>query len=1029
MTTINFLKDSEIEIFDFPPHFTEEARRRFFILPDNEVKFRKKETKIGYILQEGYFMSKKKFFLPEHFHTEDVKFVKKLLGIKNRVAISKDYNKITYSIHKKIILNKIGYRSFSDSKDIFEKEASELVKTSLKPKDIFDALLDFLEEKRIEVPRYYVFAEVITKSLNLFENNLIGIIDRTLTAHQKEELDQFMNLPVDSSQALSATNPYLITYLKNVEQSITPGKIKQSLDDFRQIKYLHDQLSDFFKSDIISNELINYYAIWVLKAEHVQFDSIVETGRKRLYVTSFITWQYKIRQDYFVDTFLQAVQKYYNDAEKSSIQEFIKDDVKFKKQDQPTKIRKIFSESKEKQNDEIRKIVFSKTGVSSDEKLILIMEIFNKADTNLEDAILKEFEELQNTGIKNLKNRLFHEELEKGYRKLLNRVSGILQILDFNSQNSNLEIYKAIEYYQQNDTKISNTEVPLDFLGKNDRKWLFDKDGTISYNLYRVFLFKAVFDHIKSGTLNLLFSERYKSVDDYLIHSKRWKENKKELISRAGLEKLDIGPQQKINLLKDIVHDQYSTTNEHITDNPYIKFNKKGVAIVRTPKTSNFQEGVIPEWIGTDRFISLTRILSDIRYCTDYVSSFTHYSSKGSKSTPSDDSFYAAIIALGCNIGIRRMGKISDGMSADRLEYIVRWFYSKKNIDDATMKINNLIDNLPLSCIYLENQEKLNTSSDGQKYDVTVPSLHASHSPKYFGTGKGVSVYSSIDEKDRLFHNKVISASERESGVVLDGLFHNSEDIISDAHSTDTHGFSETVFGICYLLDVQFTPRIKNYQEQLLYTFKDKSRKLYENQAYKILPVKSAYINEEIIMEQWDQILRLLCTIKLKETLPSNILKRLSSYSKQNPLYKAIKETGRIYKTVFLLKYYDEVLLRQNIEKQLNRIELSHNFAKTVFFGNNQELRYSTKDEQEIAVGCRKLIQAAIILWNYLFISEKLSQINNPAEFQKQIELLKNSSMMTWQHVNLHGKYDFDLDVNTAPFDLNAAKSLNINLI
>jgi TnpA family transposase len=372
------------------------------------------------------------------------------------------------------------------------------------------------------------------------------------------------------------------------------------------------------------------------------------------------------------------------------------------------------------------------------------------------------------------------------------------------------------------------------------------------------------------------------------------------------------------------------------------------------------------------------------------------------------------------------MGRISDGMTADRLEYIVRWFFSKKNIDEANRKIISLTNSLPLSGIYLENREKLNTSSDGQKYDVTIPSLHASHSPKYFRTGKGVSVYSFIDEKDRLFYNTVISASERESNYLLDGLFHN-EDVTSDAHSTDTHGFSETVFGLCYLLDVQFTPRIKNYQEQLLYTFKEKSRKFYENQTYKLLPAKSIYINEEIIIEQWDRILRLLCTIKLKETLPSNILKRLSSYSKQNPLYKAIKETGRIYKTVFLLKYYDEVLLRQNIEKQLNRVELSHKFAKTVFFGNNQELKYATKEEQEIAVGCRHLIQNAIILWNYLYVSEKLSQITNPAEFQKQIETLKNSSMMSWQHVNLHGKYDFDLDVDTSPFDLIAVKSLNVN--
>jgi TnpA family transposase len=497
------------------------------------------------------------------------------------------------------------------------------------------------------------------------------------------------------------------------------------------------------------------------------------------------------------------------------------------------------------------------------------------------------------------------------------------------------------------------------------------------------------------------------------------------LISRAGLERLDKEPQEIIKLLKDIAENQYKTTNENITNNPYIKFNKKGIARVTTPKTSDSQEGIIPDMIGTDNYLPLTKILSDVRYCTDYVSSFAHYSMKSSKSAPSDGAFHAAIIALGCNIGIRRMGKISDGMTADRLEYIVRWFCSKKNIDEANRKIINLINSLPLSDIYLENKEKLNTSSDGQKYDVTIPSLHASHSPKYFGTGKGVSVYSHIDEKDRLLHNTVISASERESTYLLDGLFHN-DDTVSNTHSTDTHGYSETVFGICYLLDVQFTPRIRNYQEQLLYTFKDKSRKMYENQAYKILPAKSAYINEEIITEQWDQILRLLCTIKLKESLPSNILKRLSSYSKQNPLYKAIKEAGRVYKTIFLLKYYDEVLLRQNIEKQLNRVELSHNFAKAVFFGNNQDLKYATKEEQEIAIGCRHLIQNAIILWNYLFVSEKLSKIDNQAEFQKLIDLLKNSSMMSWQHVNLHGKYDFEIDVDTAPFDLAAVKSLNL---
>ncbi|MDR2915574.1 MAG: Tn3 family transposase [Tannerella sp.] len=1023
MTALTLLKDNEMELFDRPPCFNEEERVQFFVFPENSIKFRKLETKIGYILHEGYFMSRKKFFLPEHYR-EDIEYVKKLLGVKREreIRIQKHYSIAICNYHKQFILKKNGYNSFSDSMVLFAKEASELVKTSLTPREIFFSLLDYLDEKRIEVPGYNLFAKVITKSLNLFENDLVKIIDNTLTPEQKDMLDGFMNLPADDSLEVSAKNPYLITYLKNIEQSITPGKIKQSIADFSRIKELHDNLSGFFKSGIISNELINYYAIWVLKAEHIQFDAIRDIGSKRLYVTSFITYQYKIRQDYFVDTFLQAVQKYYNDAEKSVIEIFMQKDMNYKKQEQVTKIRNIIAGSKDKLN-EIRDIVFSFPGLDS-EKMKLIRAVLNNGDANRNDEILKELDKLENTGVKSLKDCIFHEELEKGCRKLLNRVSGILLILEFNPQSSDTNVYKAIEYYRQKKSKINNRKIPLEFMSKIDRNRLSGKDGYFNYNLYKVLLCKAVFDHIKSGSLNLLFSERYKSVDDYLINSKRWKENREELILRAGLERLNKGPQEIIRLLKDITDNQYKATNENITDNKYLKFSSKGLPKVTTPKRANFQDGIIHGIIGADRYIPLTKVLSDIRYCTDYISSFAHYNRKNSKSTPSDEAFYAATIALGCNIGIRRMGKISDEITADRLEYIVRWFYSKKTVDEANRKIISLTDSLPLSTIYLENQDKLNTSSDGQKFDVTIPSLHATHSPKYFRTGKGVSVYSFIDEKGRLYFNTVISPSERESNYLIDGLFHN-DNIISDTHSTDTHGYSETIFGICYLLDVQFTPRIKRYHEQILYTFKDKTGKYYESQEYRILPAQSSYINEKIIVEQWDRILRLLCTIKLKESLPSNILKRLSSYSKQNPLYKAIKEVGRIYKTIFLLKYYDEVLLRQNIEKQLNRVELSHLFAKAVFFGNNQELKYATKEEQEIAVGCRHLIQNSIILWNYLFVSEKLSQITNPPEFQKQIDLLKNSSMLSWQHVNMHGKYDFNIEVDNNPFNLVAVKSLN----
>src|SRR5919106_640174 len=102
-----------------------------------------------------------------------------------------------------------------------------------------------------------------------------------------------------------------------------------------------------------------------------------------------------------------------------------------------------------------------------------------------------------------------------------------------------------------------------------------------------------------------------------------------------------------------------------------------------------------------------------------------------------------------------------------------------------------------------------------------------------------------------------------------------------------------------------FAPRIRNFQEQRLYSFE--KRKVYEQNGYRILPY--AAIQTELIKEHWDEILRLIATLKLKGTTASQLLKRLSSYSRQHPLYRALKAFGQIIKSIYLLKYIADPLL------------------------------------------------------------------------------------------------------------------------
>lgn len=144
-----------------------------------------------------------------------------------------------------------------------------------------------------------------------------------------------------------------------------------------------------------------------------------------------------------------------------------------------------------------------------------------------------------------------------------------------------------------------------------------------------------------------------------------------------------------------------------------------------------------------------------------------------------------------------------------------------------------------------------------------------------------------------------------------------------------------------------------------------------------------------------------------RKTSATQLLKRLTSYSRQHKIYRALKEFGKVIKTDFLLNYIDDVTFRQRIEKQLNKVEASNKFAKAIFFGNNAEFTVATVEEQNIANDCKRLIQNTIILWNYLYITKKYQMAKSQLDKDNIIKALKNSSIVHWSHVNLYGEYDF----------------------
>ena len=234
----------------------------------------------------------------------------------------------------------------------------------------------------------------------------------------------------------------------------------------------------------------------------------------------------------------------------------------------------------------------------------------------------------------------------------------------------------------------------------------------------------------------------------------------------------------------------------------------------------------------------------------------------------------------------------------------------------------------------------------------------------------------------------------------------HNEVVKSDIHSTDTFGFSELVFGVSHLLGFSYAPRFKNLKRQRLYIFK--SRQGLDRSAWKIKP--AGYIDDELAIQHWDDILRLIATIKLKEVTASDLFRRLNSYSKQHALYQALKAFGQILKSLFILRLIDDPALRQAIEKQLDRIEHAHRFTRAVSVANPREFLQAEKEEQEMAEACKRLIKNCIICWNYLYLSQKLEDTEDAASREAFLEAVANGSAVSWQHINLLGEYDFSDD-------------------
>ena len=131
---------------------------------------------------------------------------------------------------------------------------------------------------------------------------------------------------------------------------------------------------------------------------------------------------------------------------------------------------------------------------------------------------------------------------------------------------------------------------------------------------------------------------------------------------------------------------------------------------------------------------------------------------------------------------------------------------------------------------------------------------------------------------------------------------------------------------------------------------------------------------------------------------------RGGAYPRQNGLALALREIGRIERTLFTLDWLEKPELRRQATAELNKGEARNALARAVCFHRLGRLRDRTAELQQHRASGLALVTAAIALWNTVYLGRAVDALRRRGETVPGA-LLAHVAPLGWQHVNLTGDY------------------------
>lgn len=985
---LNILGQDEIDELYGLPRFSDEEREHYFALtPSEEValeELHSTPSKIAFILQLGYFKARHLFFV---FIADEVAADLHDVAVRyfpDTAEPDCTISKRTRLKHQRMILALCNYKLCDDrDRQNLEVKAREAAMVSGKPIYVFRQLLLEIEARRLTLPGYSFLQDTVSRALTFEQNRLSTILKERLTPSDRETLNALLK---DKSDL------YHITHLKRDPRDFSVTEIKREIERGTQIRDLYVRSQQVLPALNISNEsikyyasLVNYYSVFRLKR--------LDPWIVYIYLLCFIYHRYRQHSDHLLASFIFHVRNFANDAKAAAKESVYQNRVEVSQNLlKAAQVLKLFTTDEIAGDAPFHEVQARAFAILQREKLDDVVEHITSQISYDETAC--QWEHIDKLGF----------QFKRYLRPILSSV-------DFKGAPAQKRLIEGLVFLRAAFAKrrslgqYSLQDIPVGFIPTHLERYLYiNEQKRIIPDRYEFFVCRLLRDRLEGGDIYCHDSIRFRSFKDDLIDDETWRHHKEKLIERTGCPILKLPVEEHLSALERELEERMTTVNQRIANGENksikIKTGKPGWSLIYPNDKDETNHPVFDSLKQVD----ISSVLDFVNRQCRFMEVFEHTLGRYVKTKADERAISACILAWGSNTGLGRMGQISD-IRYDLLASTSDNFIRLETLREANDLITNTLAEMPIFREY-DIGGVLHSSSDGQKFETGLPTINARHSPKYFGLQKGVVSYTLVANHIPV-NARIIGANEHESHYVFDILFNNTSDVKPDIHSTDTHGTNAINFAILYTFKYLFAPRYKDIAGTVatsLYGFNHPNR--YDGF---LKPVRQ--IKKQLIIDDWDWIQRIMVSLAMKTTTQSIITSKLSAYARNNKTKTALWEYDNIIRSLYLLRFIDEPQLRRNVQLALNRGESYHKLRKAVAFANFGKLRFKNEHEQQIWQECSRLITNCIIIYNATILSNLLAYRESIGDIEGAAAL-KKVSLIAWQHINLHGRYEFTKNID-----------------